>query len=74
MKYGSEMNRQQGPQEPSLGKSRAASAYGRSSQRASPKGNTPGLDNQYPAEREAQRKRHKLDAMAARTRRYLGGS
>ena len=73
MKYGKDLNKQQGTQEPSIGKSREASAYSRSSQRASPTGNTPGFTNEYPAERAAQAKKHKLGQMAAKTRAYLGG-
>ena len=56
-KQGRVANRQQGTQEPSIGKSRPAAAYGRSSQRAAPTGNTPFSD-QTRAEKEARDKKH----------------
>ena len=73
MKYGKDLNKQQGTQEPAIGKSLPADRYGRSSQRTSPTGNTPGFTNDYPAERAASAKRHKLDQKAAATNRYLSG-
>ena len=39
-RYGSRANGQQGTQEPSLAKRKPASAFGRTSQRSAPRGNT----------------------------------
>lgn len=60
MKYGRTHNRQQGTQEPSVGKSNPSSSYPRSGSRASPSGPTPGFKNEYRQVRDAQGRKHKI--------------
>lgn len=57
--YGSKANRQQGTQGPTKGKSKPAAAYGRTSQRAAPEGNTT-FTNTTRATTDAQDKKYSM--------------